>query len=148
MDERSDQPDGKRRRLLANPKRDVDDELSFHLEMRVRELIERGVAPEEARRRAHERFGDVESPRHEMLAITERRKRRMARSEFLGELKQDVSYALRALRRTPGFTAIAVITIALGIGANSAIFSVVHGVLLESFPFGEADRLMQVQTAY
>lgn len=68
----------------------------------------------------------------------------MQRTEFLTELRQDVVYAFRMLRRTPGFTAVALLTLALGIGANSAIFSVVHGVLLESLPFRDAERLFGV----
>src|SRR5918995_2604004 len=72
----------------------------------------------------------------------------MQRTEFLTELRQDVGYAFRMLRRTPGFTAVALLTLALGIGANSAIFSVVHGVLLESLPFRDAERLFQVRMLY
>ena len=137
------------RRLFGrDAHRDVDDELSFHLEMRVQELIARGENPERARALALERFGDVDSPRSEMLEITERRSRRMARSEFTDEVKQDVAYALRTLRRTPGFSLVAVLTLALGIGANSAIFSVVYGVLLQSLPYREPAQLMEVQTAY
>lgn len=75
-------------------------------------------------------------------------RRRMQRTEFLTELRQDVVYAFRMLRRTPGFTAVALLTLALGIGANSAIFSVVHGVLLESLPFRDAERLHQVRMLY
>jgi predicted permease len=72
----------------------------------------------------------------------------MQRTEFLTELKQDVGYAFRMLRRTPAFTAAALLTLALGIGANSAIFSVVHGVLLESLPYRDADRLHVLQMLY
>jgi putative ABC transport system permease protein len=72
----------------------------------------------------------------------------MQRTEFMAELKQDVLFALRMLRRTPAFTAAALLTLALGIGANSAIFSVVHGVLLESLPYRDADRLHQVRMLY
>lgn len=72
----------------------------------------------------------------------------MARTEYTMELRQDVSYALRMLWRTPGFTAVVVVTLALGIGANSTIFSVVRGVLLKSLPFPAAERLYEVRTLY
>jgi putative ABC transport system permease protein len=72
----------------------------------------------------------------------------MARTEYMTELRQDVGYALRMLRRAPGFTAVALTTLALGIGANSAIFSVVQGVLLAPLPFQHADRLYRVTTLY
>src|SRR4029453_7347795 len=131
-----------------NPKVDVRDELSFHLEMRIRELIERGESPERARELAMRRFGDYDESRRECEAIDERRGRRMARTEYMTELRQDIGYAVRTLRRTPGFTAVAVATLALGIGANSAIFTVVHGVLLESLPFRNAERLHHVRMLY
>jgi predicted permease len=137
------------RRLFGlEPAADVEAELAFHVEMRVRELVEQGETPERARRLALERFGDYEGARQECVAINQRRKRHMQRTEFLTELRQDVGYAFRMLRRTPAFTAAALLTLALGIGANSAIFSVVHGVLLESLPYRDADRLHRLQMLY
>src|SRR5688572_28128994 len=137
------------RRLFGlEPAADVEAELAFHVEMRVRELIEQGETPERARQLALRRFGDYQGARDECVAINERRKRNMQRTELLTELKQDVGYAFRMLRRTPAFTAAALLTLALGIGANSAIFSVVHGVLLESLPYRDADRLHALQMLY
>jgi len=130
------------------PKGDVEAELAFHVEMRVRELIEQGDTPEGARRRALERFGDYERARDACVAINERRRTRMDVAEFFTELRQDLGYAVRMMRRTPAFTAAALVTLALGIGANSAIFSVVHGVLLQSLPFRDAERLHHLQMLY
>ena len=130
------------------PRADVEHELTFHLDMRVRELMAQGLPEREARETALRRFGDYDGPRRECVEIDERQKVRMTRPAYFKELKQDIGYAVRMLRRAPVFTLVAVSTLALGIGANSAIFSVVNGVVLQALPYPNADRLYRVRTLY
>ena len=123
---------------------DVDDEVSFHLEMRVAEMVARGWSPEAARAEALRRFGD----RHQWsMAMTEVDRERTAseqRAEWLDDLQQDLRYAVRSLFRAPLFSLLAILTLALGIGANAAVFGVVKSVLLDALPYADADRVMRM----
>jgi len=127
-----------------NAKQDVDDELAFHLEMRVRELMDQGLTADEARRQALASFGDVQAIRSELRAERAARNEERTRRDWWGGLRMDAAYAVRSLRSNPAFTAAAVATLALGIGAATAVFTVVSGVLLRPMPYQEASRIAQI----
>src|SRR5262249_51036571 len=136
-------------RLLRPPvEREVDEELAFHLEMRARELVDEGMTPEAAARAAARRFRDLEPARRECRRIARGRERSERRREWWSEALQDLAFALRQSARNPGFTAVAVFTLALGIGATTAIFSVLRAVVLQALPYPEADRLHSVFTTW
>jgi predicted permease len=115
----------------------VDEEMRFHLDMETRKLVERGLSPEEARREALLAFGGVEKHKEASRDATG--------APMIETLLQDVRYGIRGLKRNPFFAAAAVLTLALGIGANAAIFSVVHGVFLQALPYGGGERLVRLR---
>ncbi|HEU4631225.1 MAG TPA: ABC transporter permease [Gemmatimonadaceae bacterium] len=141
-----DQPPRKRgaRLLPPKPEAEVDDELAFHLEQRVRDYVARGMDPDTARRAAEARFGDVGGVRRECAELLGEDRRATSRRDWLGDLRQDVRFGVRSALRSPLFTLLAVVTLALGIGANAAVFGVVKSVLLDALPYTDADRLVRV----
>jgi len=120
---------------------DVDDEIAFHIDMRERDYIARGMSAADARRAATRRLGDLAQARAECIAIDSRRERRMTRAQLVDAFVQDIRFAWRTLGRQKAWTAVAIITLALGIGANTAVFSVVNALLLHPLPYPNADRI-------
>lgn len=128
----------------ANPRADVDDELTFHLAMRVRDLEGQGLSPQAARAQADREFGDLPAIRDACVTIDERQSRRANRNELFGDLWNDLSFAARALRKTPGFAGMAIICVALGVCVTTTVFSAVNAILLRPLPYAKADQLLAV----
>jgi len=126
----------------VRPRQEADLELRNHLEERVDRLIGEGWEPEAARAEAHRRFGDLPAYRARLERGYRAEKARQRARGALRDTIADVRFGLRGLLRNPGFTAVVVITLALGIGTNAAVFAVVDRVLLQPLPYPEADRLM------
>ena len=136
------------RLALGRPRieEEVDAEVAFHLEMRAAELAARGLTPDAARDEARRRFGNTHEWRMAMSAVDRERAAQERRVEWVDDLRQDLRYGVRSLLRTPLFSLLAVVTLALGIGANAAVFGVVKSVLLDALPYADAGRLARVYT--
>ena len=124
--------------------REVDAELAFHLEMRERQLIAAGMDPQAAKHEALRQFGDMHSVRDFCVTLDEDRERAMKRANRMEELGQDLRYAFRTLRRNPAFTAVVVLTLALGIGSNTAIFTLIDAVILRHIPVRYPEELVAI----
>src|ERR1043166_7665218 len=123
----------------AQRDRESADELRSYLEIEIDDNIARGLSPDAARRAAHLKLGNTMRIREEI--------HRMHTIGLLDSLGRDLRLALRGIRRRPGFTLAVVLTLALGIGANTAIFGVVDGVLLKPLPYPDADQLVRLKPA-
>src|SRR5690348_12804315 len=121
------------RRLAPRPDDDMSEEMRFHVDMEAAELERMGVPRAEARRRALANFGGVRRYTEEG---------REMRLSWLDDLQRDIRYAARSLRRTPGYAVVVVLTLALGIAANTAIFSVANSVVFRQLPYRDPSRLL------
>src|SRR5437588_1384062 len=120
----------------AQADQELHDELREHVERKAEEYVAQGMTEEEAHRRARLDLGGIEQ--------TKEKCRDARKVNWIEDLIQDLRYGLRILRKSPGFTAVAVLSIALGIGANTAIFSVIQALLLRSLPVPNPQELLQV----
>ena len=123
---------------------EVDDEIAFHVEMRTRELVDKGVDPRIAREMVLARLGDAARLKRTCGDLGRQREREMRLTQWLEEFTDDVRFALRQLRTSPGFAFVAVLTVALGIGANSAMFALADATLMRPLPYPEPERLVSL----
>src|ERR1043165_9599342 len=119
---------------------ELNEEIESHLRMHIEDNLRSGMTPDEARRQAMIKLGGIES--------TKEAYRDQRSLPFLDTLSWDIRYSARQLRKNPGFTAVAVLTLAICIGANLSIFAVIDAILVRSLPFPEPDRLVVVHNAH
>jgi putative ABC transport system permease protein len=129
----------------ASTRDEVDADIAFHLDMVTQELERQGMSVEQARAEAVRRFGDVNAITLKSHRLADERDARARRAEHRGELRQDLAFALRVLRRSPAFSVMAILTLALGFGATGAVFSALDAVVLKPLPFPDADHVVTVR---
>jgi putative ABC transport system permease protein len=127
---------------------EVREELAHHIDLRTEELVADGMSPAAARAEAERRLGDSAAIARTLHVLGHDRDRSRNRQQWLTDLFLDVRIALRQARQRPGFTLGIVLTLAIGLGATTAIFSVVHAVVLAPFPYAEPDRVLSVYTSW
>ena len=127
-----------------DPVADVKDELRFHLDAKTDDLIAQGWSPAAARREAERQFGDMGAVQHAGKKIGEKMERRKRSADHWNDGVRDVRYTFRKLRREPGFAAVSILILALAIGANVAVFSVVNTLLLRPLPFPDSHELVWI----
>lgn len=123
---------------------EADEEMRLHLALRTEQLVREGFSPDAARAEAERRFGSLDDARHHLHRSAQRRENRMHVRELLDAIRRDLIVALRALRRTPYVTAVAILSLALGIGANAATFSLFDELLLRPLPVDQPRRLVNL----
>jgi len=123
---------------------EVDEEIALHVELRTRELVERGLDPKTARDIVLSRIGDLGHLKRTCVDLGRKRDREMRVTQWLDERKADIRFALRQLKGSPAFTAVAALTLALGIGANSAMFALADATLIRPLPYPQPDRLVMI----
>ena len=128
----------------ARSRRALDDELRFHLEGRIEELVAQGLSRHDAEAEARRRFGNLEVHRNATLAIDDQIIQEHRRMDFLDTVTRELRHAARSLARSRGFTVAAVLTLGLGLGAATAIFTMLDAVVLRPLPFANADRLVEL----
>jgi predicted permease len=129
----------------TNIETDVADELAFHVQMLIDDYMARGMTEADARHAVAERLGDVDAARSECIEWDEIRATHARRASFADELRSDVRYAIRSLRRAPAWTAVALLTIALGVGATTTVFSVADALLVRTLPYPASSRVFLAQ---
>lgn len=134
------------RRLLriARADRDVHDEIAFHLESRVRDLVANGMTKDAAWALARREFGDVDEAQRELVDRARHREAKRSQRDHLADIGQDLRYTARSLRGSPAFTAAVILTLTIGIGATTAIFSIVDAVVLQPLPFPHSERIVRL----
>ena len=132
------------RGLRSNPGRDVGDELAFHIDMRAAEFRAAGMSDDEARRAAIAAFGDVPAMKDQLTTVRQADAEERRRQDRMQELRADLAFAVRTFRKNPGFTGAALATLALGIGATIAVFTVLNGVLLRPLPYHDPSSIAMI----
>lgn len=127
-------------------RREMDEELRTHIELRTEELMGKGMSPEEAREEAERRFGEFDRARRELYASAMKREARLERGRFLDDIGRDVRLAVRRIFRSPGYATVSISILALVIALTTITFAVVDGVLLRPLPFPTPDRLVSLQS--